>query len=140
MTYGEKLRDPRWQKKRLEILQRDNWQCVECGETNKTLHVDHKFYEKGEDPWDCPDDLLQSLCVDCHESVGWLRQEIARLLAVFNYEELTTLHDLLLEIVRIKGGGSSEYPHRMLGALLAGYKALRQMEKWKSDFNRQRDT
>lgn len=24
MTYGEKLRDPRWQKKRLEILQRDD--------------------------------------------------------------------------------------------------------------------
>jgi len=27
LTYSEKLKDPRWQKKRLEILSRDNFTC-----------------------------------------------------------------------------------------------------------------
>ena len=35
MTYTEKLKDPRWQKKRLEILERDNWECQDCGLTNE---------------------------------------------------------------------------------------------------------
>ncbi len=30
MTYAEQLKDPRWQKRRLEILQRDEWRCL-CG-------------------------------------------------------------------------------------------------------------
>ena len=38
-TYLEKLKDPRWQKKRLEILERDGWKCMACGEKEKTLRV-----------------------------------------------------------------------------------------------------
>ena len=40
-VYSEKLRDPRWQKRRLEILERDAWQCQACLSTAKTLHVHH---------------------------------------------------------------------------------------------------
>ena len=36
MKYSEKLRDPRWQKARLKVLERDNWTCVNCGETERT--------------------------------------------------------------------------------------------------------
>jgi len=31
MTYKEKLLDPRWQKKRLEVLERDGWACRALG-------------------------------------------------------------------------------------------------------------
>ena len=66
MNYSEKLKDPRWQKKRLEILERDGWKCMACGEKDKTLHVHHIFYLKDLDPWDIPDGLLITFCKDCH--------------------------------------------------------------------------
>lgn len=49
MTYKEKLKDPRWQKKRLEIFDRDGWKCVECGDKDSTLNVHHIFYLSGLD-------------------------------------------------------------------------------------------
>ena len=51
-TYSEKLKDPRWQKKRLEIFERDNWACKKCGDTDTTLHLHHLEYQNC-DPWDC---------------------------------------------------------------------------------------
>jgi hypothetical protein len=65
-TYTEKLKDPRWQKKRLEILERDGFTCKLCGNTKETLNVHHWEYVKGE-PWDAPDYLLATLCTTCHE-------------------------------------------------------------------------
>lgn len=38
-TYAEKLKDPRWQKKRLERMDKDQWTCRECGSTTTTLSV-----------------------------------------------------------------------------------------------------
>lgn len=67
MTYLEKLRDPRWQKKRLKIFKRDKFKCKECGEDKKTLHVHHKRYIRGREPWDYSDDLLLTLCESCHK-------------------------------------------------------------------------
>lgn len=69
-TYSEKLRDPRWQRKRLEVMQRDNFQCVLCGTGDETLHVHHGYYEKGNDPWDYDDCSLWTLCKECHEAVA----------------------------------------------------------------------
>lgn len=65
MTYSEKLRDPRWQKKRLHILERDNWRCVLCGCDTKNLQVHHVVYRRI-DPWDYPDEFYQTLCEPCH--------------------------------------------------------------------------
>ena len=71
MTYSEKLRDPRWQKKRLEIMQRDGFACAFCNAKDKELQVHHLTYKK-RDPWDYPDYLYQTLCRDCHELRGEL--------------------------------------------------------------------
>lgn len=68
-NYSEKLKDPRWQKKRLEVLQRDNWTCQECFKTDKTLHVHHLVYNKGKDPWDYEEGFLITLCSDCHQDI-----------------------------------------------------------------------
>ncbi len=65
--YAEKLKDPRWQKRRLQILERDKWSCQECGTDSKTLHVHHRFYDRGKEPWESPDHALVTLCEDCHE-------------------------------------------------------------------------
>lgn len=66
--YSELLRDPRWQKKRLEILQRDSWQCQNCDEKDKTLHIHHCYYEHGKMPWEYKSSSLLTLCEECHKA------------------------------------------------------------------------
>jgi hypothetical protein len=65
--YSEKLRDPRWQKKRLEIMERDGWACQNCFDTESTLCVHHKYYLKDKEIWEYPNRLLITLCENCHE-------------------------------------------------------------------------
>lgn len=66
-SYADKLKDPRWQKKRLGILERDEFTCMHCGATDKTLHVHHTFYGTGKEPWEAKDNCLKTLCFSCHE-------------------------------------------------------------------------
>ncbi len=68
MTYAEKLKDPRWQKKRLSVLERDNWTCQMCYDSKETLHVHHKSYH-GE-PWESPSKELVALCARCHQFIS----------------------------------------------------------------------
>jgi len=67
MTYKEKLRDPRWQRKRLEILNAASWTCEDCRRTGNELHVHHCAYIPSFDPWQYEMDLLMVLCEDCHK-------------------------------------------------------------------------
>lgn len=64
ISYSEKLKDPRWQKVRLQVLNRDEFTCQHCGDTETTLHVHHLSYS-GE-PWETEDNLLITLCEVCH--------------------------------------------------------------------------
>ncbi len=68
MAYSDLLKDPRRQKRRLEILERDKFTCQVCGSTTKTLHVHHIWYYSGMMPWQYSGDLLITLCLECHES------------------------------------------------------------------------
>jgi len=120
-TYSEKLRDPKWQKKRLGILNRDNWTCRVCGDKENTLHIHHLYYKKGAEPWDYPDDALRTLCGDCHECetdflrdyeddlirslklCGCMSDQICKLVAVFmnfkhNQKQCGEFIDILGEI------------------------------------------
>lgn len=65
--YYELLSDPRWQRKRLEIMHRDDFTCQHCGAKDKTINVHHKYYFPGNDPWDYANNALITLCNDCHE-------------------------------------------------------------------------
>lgn len=71
--YKEKLLDPRWKARREQILKRDGYRCVNCGDTIE-LEVHHRkyFYILGagcyQNPWDYPDHLLITLCRTCHNS------------------------------------------------------------------------
>jgi hypothetical protein len=67
MTYSEKLKDPRWQKLRLKILERDEWRCQRCFDEESTLMVHHLIYEKGKEPWEASPDNLLTVCSVCHE-------------------------------------------------------------------------
>jgi hypothetical protein len=80
--YSKKLLDPRWQKKRLETLSRYNWTCQICGSKERTLHVHHRRYLPGKDPWDVPDELLVALCYICHEGEQEMEAAIYDLVAM----------------------------------------------------------
>ena len=70
--YYELLKDPRWQKRRLEIMQRDNFTCQMCGNgltSGVPLNVHHYVYHKGYLPWEYQDKDLITLCRDCHHKL-----------------------------------------------------------------------
>lgn len=66
MTYTEKLKDPRWQKKRLEAMDSAGFKCEICGMGDSTLHVHHGYYAKNMEPWDYDLSTLHVLCEHCH--------------------------------------------------------------------------
>lgn len=69
MNYKEKLKDPRWIRRRREIMERDNHRCMICGEDSLLLNVHHLRYRKGAEPWEYDDCELVTLCEDCHKMV-----------------------------------------------------------------------
>lgn len=115
--YAQKLKDPRWQKKRLEIFERDKWTCQLCESTKDTLTVHHKRYLFNTEPWDYPNKLLITLCETCHEHEkeagesddlmamvreNFLSSDIYILADGFRQVDLTDLSDLwmLAETIR----------------------------------------
>jgi hypothetical protein len=74
-TYSELLMDPRWQKKRLEIMQRDEFTCQKCNHTKTTLNVHHIEYIKALKPWEYPEEKLITLCKFCHLEIEELKKK-----------------------------------------------------------------
>lgn len=70
IPYWQKLQDPRWQKVRLQVLERDGWKCRLCESSKETLHVHHDYYVSGRAPWDYPLSTYKTLCASCHEFVS----------------------------------------------------------------------
>lgn len=69
ISYKDQLRKPEWQKKRLEIMQRDNFTCQICLDTEETLQVHHKSYDKDKKAWEYGNDRLVTLCETCHKEL-----------------------------------------------------------------------
>lgn len=82
MTYAEKLKHPQWQRKRLLILQRDNFTCKTCGDTETELHIHHLEYTKSK-IWEELDENLTTLCKYCHELIEVCKNDN---LNVYEYE------------------------------------------------------
>lgn len=68
-TYSEKLKDPRWQKKRLKVMEYAKWRCQICGTKDNTLHCHHSYYTRGKEPWQYPDGSIICICERCHEKI-----------------------------------------------------------------------
>ncbi len=100
--YWEKLRDPRWQKKRLEIMERDDFTCVHCQDNASTLNVHHGFYTKDTEPWDYPDESLRTLCEDCHKKYKEKSDFIKRLLGYFDLFDIHIILGFMLRRLSFK--------------------------------------
>lgn len=85
-TYYEKLRDPRWQKRRLEILSGSDFSCAICQTSEDELHVHHLLYRKGKDPWEYSDFELLPLCAQCHKNAEESREDLLSILGRFPME------------------------------------------------------
>ena len=65
--WSSAFRDSRWQKLRLEVMERDGWKCRRCGKKEGvTLNVHHAYYEAGKAPWEYPKQTLVTFCEECH--------------------------------------------------------------------------
>lgn len=67
-TYYEKLKDPQWQKKRLEVMAANDFHCEICGDGENTLNVHHKEYFRGLEPWEYEIGQLACICESCHQN------------------------------------------------------------------------
>ncbi len=92
--YYLKLKDPRWSKKREEILVRDKYVCQRCGAMHKLAlqflddqeDIDHESWEEDTtrlevhhinysgEPWEAKDIDLITLCEYCHDNIEYLKQ------------------------------------------------------------------
>lgn len=66
-NFFKKYKDPRWQKKRLLIMERDKFSCKNCGRTDSELFVHHRYYKRDSMPWEYPDNALVTYCGSCHD-------------------------------------------------------------------------
>ena len=89
MTYNDKLKDPRWQRKRLEIFHRDNFTCVICKDESTSLCVHHIAYLPNVEPWDQPIYLMVTECEDCHSSELYYPPEV----------KISRLKNIMLRII-----------------------------------------
>lgn len=90
-SYFELFKHPNWQKKRLEILERANFECEDCGEKNVTLHIHHQYYKKDLAPWEYPDESLHCLCENCHKKAQNIRSLIQEQIGKIELSDMETL-------------------------------------------------
>ena len=100
MTYAEQIKDPRWQKKRLEIMERDKFMCRSCFSEEDTLHVHHTMYFKNRLIFDYDNRYLLTLCEDCHESITIAINNSKELLAYSQYWSTDFFYELV-DIIKI---------------------------------------
>jgi hypothetical protein len=87
-TYSEKLKDPRWQKLRLKVFERDEFHCQVCGDDESPLAVHHLIYMPNHEPWEYPLENFMTLCESCHQ---------------YDYETRGEYEKQLLDVIKQKG-------------------------------------
>lgn len=83
-NYSEKFKNPLWQKKRLEKLEESGFQCENCGKDEKELHVHHRHYDKGKNPWEYENYDLIVFCTDCHTEWHEAKSKIDKIIGQIN--------------------------------------------------------
>lgn len=92
MNYSEQINDPRWQRKRLKIFERDNFTCRTCKDKEKQLQVHHLYYLPGLLIWEYEDEALVTVCKDCHEI---LTKELGKLSGLIAFQILQNKYDFI---------------------------------------------
>lgn len=80
MYYKKQLLSGKWQKKRLEIMQRDDFKCRVCKLTDE-LTVHHLYYIPELKPWEYDNEGLVTLCKRCHDRIHFECSKLAGIIA-----------------------------------------------------------
>lgn len=96
------LKSPLWQKKRLEILERDKFTCQSCFDTENELHVHHIYYLKDKKPHEYEEYFLLTLCKDCHKTITEDRKEI-KFYVDIHFNDIDSIKELKLIMRKIGG-------------------------------------
>ena len=132
------IKSPQWQRRRLEVMQRDDFTCQMCGEKENTLHVHHLRYVNGRNYWEYDDWELITLCEECHSAehlcksvyVKDVMDELIRF--GLTYIEMVSLLDTVHNQLRSKKNLTS-----IFGNLISGYTIgdIRRIENWRNTVN-----
>lgn len=126
-SYSDLLRDPRWQKKRLEVLSHDKFTCAICTDSTSELHVHHAYYVAGRLPWNYPDSSYLTVCKNCHSRIkpGW--QQWEHFLEFIHSDGITTgqISELLGQLAECRGENpSGELLMRTIKEAIDAYEAV----------------
>ncbi len=115
-TYSELLKDPRWERRRIDILLNADFTCEECGlscwDEELTLQVHHRHYRAGAKPWEYEDADLVCLCRTCHANIT---DELERVYRAVGKLRIDSLHKVVALVDRLL---AAEAPMRLpLGIL-----------------------
>lgn len=90
MAYKNAYLDARWQKKRLEIMERDKWECLNCHDTFQ-LSVHHLYYLPDTEIWDYDNECYVTLCDKCHKII---HTDLVKISGIIAFKLLTKRLDL----------------------------------------------
>lgn len=95
--YRDQLKSPEWKQFSRRMREEKGGFCHACKMAHKVMHVHHKAYEKGREPWAYKSHEVTLLCEDCHKM----------------------MHELLNDFRRFVFGNLTPMTFRMLNAALA---------------------
>lgn len=82
--YRENLKRPEWQRKRLEVMSRDEFTCKLCGDKDTILNVHHHDYHGK--PWEADIEQLITCCEPCHLYVMH-NPDVTKIMSVHKFQE-----------------------------------------------------
>lgn len=124
-SYAELLKDPRWQRRRLEMLSAAGWMCRSCFGENKTLHVHHRVYRKGAMPWEYTDAELIVLCERCHVWIHAIMKNLERILATAGPHEIGRIYGYARARLAISGDEPAVVTPKSTSEILGAEDGLR---------------
>jgi 5-methylcytosine-specific restriction endonuclease McrA len=92
MTYKQQLQNPLWQKKRLEIMQRDNFTCLMCNSNKHQLHIHHLYYEKNTEIYNYDNECYLTLCNICHD---FFHSKLTKVISLIAFQIVKNKIDIL---------------------------------------------
>ena len=98
VPYIQKLQHPKWQKCRLETLERSEFRCSHCGSEDKQLHIHHGYYAKGKEPWEADPAHLHVYCSDCHQAAEDLKREVLSAIGKLNVNKMKVVGKFVKEL------------------------------------------
>lgn len=111
-SYSDKLKDPRWRKRRCEIFEAKGSNCTDCGCSgdDEPLQVHHLHYLRGKEPWEYGDDYLIPVCNSCHYNRQTIEAEAKEEIAlVFGQTNIWRVYSLMKALRNMRGAGSSDF-------------------------------